>query len=61
MTKELEAPCKDCENRKLNCHSSCKKYLDYQVKNEKRKAIERSSKVDTSGGWAFTHKRKRKT
>lgn len=61
MTKELEAPCKDCKDRKLNCHSSCKKYLDYQVKNEERKAIERNSKVDTSHGWAFTHKRKRKT
>ena len=41
MTRELEAPCKDCENRKFNCHSSCKKYLDYQAKNEKRKAIEK--------------------
>lgn len=24
------APCKDCSNRQLHCHSSCEKYIAYQ-------------------------------
>lgn len=28
-------PCKDCPNRKLHCHSSCKAYGDYSAMFEK--------------------------
>ena len=24
------APCKDCKDRELGCHSKCQKYLDYK-------------------------------
>lgn len=24
------APCKDCKNRTINCHSKCKLYLQYR-------------------------------
>lgn len=54
----IDAPCKDCEDRKMNCHSNCDRYLDYLSFNEKKKAIERSEKVDTSSGWSYSHKRK---
>ncbi len=32
----IKAPCKDCEDRKLRCHSTCERYLDFKAKNEKR-------------------------
>ena len=25
----MQPPCKDCENRKLKCHSTCEKYKSY--------------------------------
>ena len=32
-----QAPCKDCENRHMGCHSSCQLYLDYKERNDKRR------------------------
>ena len=32
-----QAPCKDCENRHMSCHSSCQLYLDYKKRNDKRR------------------------
>lgn len=32
-----DAPCKDCEERKLGCHSICPRYRDFCEKNEERK------------------------
>lgn len=32
-----EAPCKDCKNRILGCHSKCKEYLKFKVDLEKFK------------------------
>lgn len=29
------APCKDCEERYLGCHSECEKYKAYRVQQEK--------------------------
>lgn len=29
----LTAPCKDCPNRILGCHSSCEKYKNFQSSN----------------------------
>lgn len=35
------APCKDCTDRVLGCHSHCKKYLSYTEENERRKEAHR--------------------
>ena len=32
-----QAPCKDCENRHMGCHSSCQLYFDYKERNDKRR------------------------
>ena len=35
----IKAPCKDCKDRKVGCHSTCEKYKAYQESNSKiRKA-----------------------
>lgn len=26
----IQAPCKDCQERHMNCHSSCQKYIDFR-------------------------------
>lgn len=31
----LKAPCLNCPNRMINCHSTCKSYIDYKNENEK--------------------------
>ena len=28
------APCKDCDERYLGCHDSCKKYIEFKKKND---------------------------
>lgn len=33
-----KAPCKDCKNRFVGCHSQCELYQEYRAKNEKRYA-----------------------
>ena len=30
-----KAPCKGCTSREAECHSTCKKYLDWQKEHEK--------------------------
>lgn len=32
------APCKDCQDRHPNCHSTCEKYAEFKAENERRKA-----------------------
>ena len=38
----IEAPCKNCKERVVACHSKCNKYLEYKTKmaevSKKRKA-----------------------
>lgn len=40
------APCKDCMNRTLKCHSTCADYLEFrrwaQIKNERERQRKRS-------------------
>ena len=31
----MNGPCKDCRDRKLLCHGSCKKYQDFKAKLER--------------------------
>ena len=26
----MKAPCKDCPDRQVNCHSTCEKYIEYK-------------------------------
>lgn len=35
---QLKAPCKNCKNRVLGCHSTCEKYKEFYELNEQRKA-----------------------
>lgn len=37
MINQPKAPCKDCGDRQLMCHSKCDKYLRYLEENEKYK------------------------
>lgn len=42
----MRAPCKDCPDRKLGCHSVCEKYIEFTKKNEEirlKKARENNS------------------
>lgn len=42
-------PCKKtCTKRQVGCHSKCEKYINWQIKNEHRKLIERNSKEGIS-------------
>lgn len=34
ISKIALSPCKNCENRELHCHSSCKAYGEYKQKLE---------------------------
>lgn len=31
------APCKDCIDRHINCHSSCEKYKNWQIEDKEEK------------------------
>lgn len=42
------APCKGCTDRKLHCHSSCKRYMEYLVVHKQEREqiqTERSNEV----------------
>ncbi len=30
----IQAPCKDCKDRQVNCHSFCERYKDYRDRHE---------------------------
>jgi hypothetical protein len=43
----LVVPCKDCQKRKVGCHSTCKEYKEFSVANEaRREAIKREKEID---------------
>lgn len=35
----MKPPCKDCPDRKVGCHSTCQRYLDF------RKEVDRVNKI----------------
>ena len=35
----VQAPCKNCSDRHIKCHSSCEKWLEYREEFEAEKAI----------------------
>lgn len=50
--KYRKSPCKECEERKSGCHSTCEKYKEYResidhIKNEKKKEAEINNYVKT--------------
>lgn len=47
------APCKDCKDRNVGCHSTCQKYIEFQRINEQeREAIRRTAGyVIPKGSW----------
>lgn len=38
VLQNITPPCKDCENRKMGCHSTCKDYKEYKTLIETEKA-----------------------
>ena len=47
----IVVPCRDCEMRKLHCHSACEKYKEYRKEIETRNA-EMREKVEA---YNFAH------
>ena len=39
-------PCLNCENRKMGCHSSCKKYAEFKRNIDEKKKLVRSQKEE---------------
>ena len=42
---KIVAPCKDCPDRKLGCHSKCEKYKEYKLANDAHNKETRLSKM----------------
>lgn len=42
----MNAPCLNCIERKLHCHSSCGKYIKYQQQQEKVREVRCAKDVD---------------
>ncbi len=41
------APCKDCKNRSIGCHTTCKQYLDFKEQHKREmKAFYDSNAID---------------
>ena len=41
----ITAPCKDCADRHVGCHSSCEKYQAFHRENEARLEAQRMARV----------------
>lgn len=37
LPRDVQAPCKDCPDRHIACHSSCEKFLDFKKQVEEAK------------------------
>lgn len=56
-----ECPCKNCEERTINCHSSCKEYGDWVKEKERiKQEIKQQKSVGDNSGWNYYKSRKRK-
>lgn len=40
----MTAPCKDCKDKRVGCHSTCPKYIEYTKLNEQRKQAYQKAK-----------------
>lgn len=45
----MEAPCKNCESRKVGCHSVCEKYTAY---NRYREQVRFEQMLEGHANWA---------
>ena len=45
------APCKDCKERHVGCHSKCEKYLEYKKELQKAKHQEKINKKIEDDIW----------
>ena len=45
------APCKDCKDRHIGCHSKCEKYLEYKKEVQKAKHREKIDKKIEDDIW----------
>ncbi len=46
-----ESPCKDCENRKLGCHSTCEDYIAFDKARKEHNARISDAKKSQSINW----------
>ena len=47
----IYAPCKDCKNRFLGCHSKCDKYKDYKKRSEELNDMKNKSENISMRGY----------
>lgn len=45
MENLVDAPCKDCTDRKPLCHSTCEKYAEYKKKANKIRVKRAASRI----------------
>lgn len=59
-TAKKISPCKKCKKRFVGCHSTCQKYIEWNVENEKlrKKFIEDNYFVGGNENWSYTRSRK---
>lgn len=48
-----KAPCKGCEDRQVNCHSCCEKYLTYKEESEEEKRKMRENREKNNAVYLF--------
>lgn len=52
----MDAPCKDCKDRSMTCHSECEKYLLFKRERERNKQEYLKKRQGTDYRSAFTEK-----
>ena len=55
-----QAPCKNCLDRELGCHSTCEKYIQFQVDNRAETEARRSILYENNQHISFLAEQKRK-
>lgn len=55
-----QAPCKNCLDRELGCHSTCEKYIQFQVDNKAETEARRSIMNEHNQHVSFLAEQKRK-
>lgn len=56
----IDAPCKNCQDRKAHCHGTCTAYRTYRETLDKHHALERKRKKEETDFWE-SKKKKRKS
>ena len=55
----MQAPCKDCTDRQLGCHSVCEKYKEYAKHNEERRKLREKYNLENNLYWDTIRKGRR--